>query len=334
MAGTKKRSAELLGWISCMGRVKMDWLILAFLGTIFFSGAGVLDKLLLSNCTNDFTAYIVCQTLIQQLFIIPVLLFAEIDFTYPGSLIALLFGCMQIFPTFFYMKALQAEEVSKVSALECVYPVFIFMGSIILFGEMLDLKCCAGGAMLILGTFILSYKRGGSLHNTDSRYAKMLKGITSVSPTIKLFMAYWILTAIYYLALKYLLNSMDEWNFHVWSSIGTLLVIMPLMSRQSIRTEVKNIFGRGSFSVAALISEEALQFLGQIFSLFAYAIGSVTLVSSVGALQPVLTVILIMTLGVLAPKLARGLNERTDRESLAQKGVAFLVVLIGIYFVG
>lgn len=82
-----------------------------------------------------------------------------------------------------------------------------------------------------------------------------------------------------------------------------------------------------------MISEEALQFLGHIFSLFAYAIGSVTLVSSVGALQPVLTVILIMILGAMAPKLARRLDEKTDRESLAQKGVAFLVVLIGIYFV-
>ena len=73
--------------------------------------------------------------------------------------------------------------------------------------------------------------------------------------------------------------------------------------------------------------------MGLIFSLFAYAIGSVTLVSSVGALQPVLTVMLIMVLGALAPKLAGELNERTDRESLAQKGVAFMIVLVGIYFV-
>lgn len=311
----------------------MDWLIFAFLGTVFFSGAGVLDKLLLSNCTNDSKAYIVCQALVQQLFIIPVVMFAGIEFTYPESIIALLFGCMQVFPAFFYMKALQTEEASKVSALEYVYPVFVFIGSIFLFGEMLSPKCCAGGILLILGTLLLSYKKDGGLCNSNGRCAKILRCITSSSPTIKPFMSYWILTAIYYLSLKYLLNSIDEWDLYIWSSLGTLIVIIPLMGKQSIRDEVKSFFGRGSFAVGALISEEAFQFMGLIFSLFAYAIGSVTLVSSVGALQPVLTVMLIMVLGALAPKLAGELNERTDRESLAQKGVAFMIVLVGIYFV-
>ena len=311
----------------------MDWLIFAFLGTIFFSGAGILDKLLLCNCTNDSKAYIVCQALVQQLFTIPVLLFAGIEFTYPESIIALLFGCMQIFPAFYYLKALQTEEASKVSAMEYVYPVFVFIGSIFLFGEMLSPKCCAGGLLLILGTLLLSYKKDSCLYNSSGRCANILKGILSSSPAIKPFMSYWILTAIYYLSLKYLLNSIDEWDLYIWSSLGTLIVIIPLMGIQSIRDEVKSFFGRGSFAVGALISEEAFQFLGLIFSIFAYALGSVTLVSSVGALQPVLTVILIMALGALAPKLAEELNERTDRESLAQKGVAFMVVMVGIYFV-
>lgn len=311
----------------------MDWLIFAFLGTIFFSGAGILDKLLLCNCTNDSKAYIVCQALVQQLFTIPVLLFAGIEFTYPESIIALLFGCMQIFPAIYYLKALQTEEASKVSAMEYVYPVFVFIGSIFLFGEMLSPKCCAGGLLLILGTLLLSYKKDGCLNSSNRRCAKILKGIISSSPAIKPFMSYWILTAIYYLSLKYLLNSIDEWDLYIWSSLGTLIVIIPLMGKKSVRDEVKSFFGRGSFAVGALISEEAFQFLGLIFSIFAYALGSVTLVSSVGALQPVLTVILIMALGALAPKLAEELNERTDRESLAQKGIAFMVVLVGIYFV-
>jgi len=311
----------------------MDWLIFAFLGTVFFSGAGVLDKLLLCNCTNDSKAYIVCQALVQQLFIIPVVTIAGIEFTYPESIIALLFGCMQIFPAFFYMKALQTEEASKVSAMEYVYPVFVFIGSIFLFGEMLSPKCCVGGLLLILGTLLLSYKKDGSLCNSNGRCVKILRGIISSSPTIKPFMSYWILTAIYYLSLKYLLNSIEEWDLYIWSSLGTLIVIIPFMGKQTIRDEVKSFFSRGSFAVVALISEEAFQFLGLIFSIFAYAIGSVTLVSSVGALQPVLTVMLIMILGALAPKLAGELNERTDRESLTQKGVAFMVVLVGIYFV-
>jgi uncharacterized membrane protein len=314
--------------------VDLEWLIFAFLGTVFFSGAGVLDKLLLSNCTNDSKAYIVCQVLVQQLFTIPVLLIAGPKFMYPESLIALLFGCLQIFPSFFYMKALQTEEASKVSAMEYVYPVFVFIGSIFLFGEVLDLKCCAGGLLLIVGTLFLSYKKSGTIVNdSNSRYPKILSNLVALTPAIKPFMSYWILTAIYYLSLKYLLVSMDEWQLYAWSSIGSLIVVLPLLSRQSIRSEVTDFFARGGIAVGALISEETLQFLGLIFSIFAYAIGSVTLVSSVGALQPILTVLLVLGLGVLAPKLAKAMNESTDRRSLLQKGISFMVVMVGIYFV-
>ena len=312
----------------------MEWLILAFLGTVFFSGAGVLDKLLLSNCTNDSKAYIVCQVLVQQLFTVPVLLMVGLKFTYPESIIALLFGCLQIFPTFFYMKALQTEEASKVSAMEYVYPVFVFIGSIFLFGEALDLKCCAGGLLLIIGTLLLSYKKNGVIvSGSNINGPKILANLIALSPSIKPFMSYWILTAIYYLSLKYLLVSMDEWHLYTWSSLGSLIVILPLLGKQSIRSEVTDFFAGGGVAVGALISEETLQFLGLIFSIFAYAIGSVTLVSSVGALQPILTVLLILGLGGLAPKLAKEMNESTDRRSLLQKGISFMVVIIGIYFV-
>jgi drug/metabolite transporter (DMT)-like permease len=310
----------------------LEWLILAFLGTVFFSGAGVLDKLLLSKCTNDSKAYIVCQVLAQQLFTIPVILIEGPKFMYPESLIAMLFGCLQIFPAFFYMKAMQTEEASKVSAMEYVYPVFVFIGSVFLFGEVLDLKCCAGGLLLIVGTLLLSYKKNAIRSGSNIRGPKILTNLVALSPAIKPFMSYWILTAIYYLSLKYLLVSMDEWHLYTWSSLGGLMVVLPLLSKQSIRSEVTDFFAGGGVAVGALISEEIFQFLGLIFSMFAYAIGSVTLVSSVGALQPILTVLLILGLGVLAPKLAKEMNERTDRRALVQKGISFLVVMIGIYF--
>ena len=312
----------------------MDWLILAFLGTIFFSGAGVLDKLLLKNYTYDSKAYIVCQAFVQLIFIIPVMLFAGVKFTYPESLIALLLGCLQIFPTFFYMKALQIEEASKVSAMEYAYPVFVLIGSIFLFGEILSLRCYAGGLFLIIGTLFLSYKRDRGIGRASiGIYPKIKGSIKGLSPSIRPFMLFWILTAAYYLSLKYLLYSIDEWSLYIWSSLGTMIVVMPLMAVRSIREEVFGFFGRGSFAIGALISEEAFQFLGLIFSIFAYAIGSVTLVSSVGALQPILTVMLIMILGALAPRLAKELNERTDRSSLMQKGAAFMIVIVGVYFV-
>jgi len=314
----------------------LEWLTFAFLGTIFFTVAGVLDKVLLSSYTDDSNAYIVCQVLASQLFTIPVFLIVGANFVYPQSLIALLFGSLQVFPSFFYMKALQIEETSKVTALEYVYPLFVFIGSALLLGEVLELKHCVGGLLLLVGTLLISYTKKGS--GSSGLYSNSSNGnsnsfLSALSPAIKPFLSYWVLTAVYYLSLKYLLISIDEWNLYLWSSLGSLMVVLPLLGIRSIRSEVKSFFSKGGLAVGALISEETFQFLGIIFSFFAYAIGSVTLVSSVGALQPIMTVLLILGLGILMPKLTKVMNEKTDWSSLKQKGISFMVVAIGIYFI-
>jgi len=46
-----------------------------------------------------------------------------------------------------------------------------------------------------------------------------------------------------------------------------------------------------------------------------------------------MTVLLVLVLGILTPKLAKTMNEKTDWSSLKQKGISFIVVAIGIYFV-
>jgi drug/metabolite transporter (DMT)-like permease len=317
----------------------MEWLSLAFLGTISFSVAGVLDKYMLSSYTDDSKAYIVCQVLASQLFTIPILLIAGANFVYPQSLIALLFGSLQVIPSFFYMKALQIEEASKVSAMEYVYPLFVFVGSVLFLGEVLEIRHCAGGLLLLIGTLLISYNKNGSAITGSNSDSLNINGKTSkpffsaLSPAIKPFLTYWILTAAYYLTLKYLLITIDEWNLYIWSSLGGMVAILPLLGMPSIRSEVKGFFKQGGRAVVALISEETFQFLGIIFSIFAYAIGSATMVSSIGALQPIVTLLFIVALGILMPKLAHATQEKTDWCSLKQKGISFIVVVMGIYFV-
>jgi uncharacterized membrane protein len=306
--------------------MKVEWLIFALMGTVFFSAAGVLDKFLLRDYAKDSRAYIVCQILAQQLFTVPVILMVGADFTYPQSLLALIFGGFQVFPSLFYMRAMQIEETSKVIALEHLYLVFVFMGSAFLLGEILEPKHYAGGFMLLLGALLISHGKGCAL-------TKGPGGLLSLSPAIKPFLPYWILTAGYYIFLKYLLISLDGWHLYAWSSLGSLVAIMPLMSIQTTRHEVRNFFCRGGVAIGALISEETFQFLGIIFSFFAYALGSVTLVSSIASLQPVLALLLILALGIFVPRLAKRMEERTDRRSLMLKSLSFLIMLTGIYFV-
>ncbi len=298
---------------------KVDWLAFALIGTIFFSAAGVMDKLLLGSYGCESKAYIVCQVLAQQLFTIPVLIIMGIDFVYPESVLAIAVGALQLFPTAFYIRAVQVEDASRVAALEYFYPVFVFLGAFLFLGETLALRHFAGGLLLIISILLVSYRHKG----------KGCSGNFAISPALRPFIPYWISMAIYCIALKCLLASMDEWQLYIWSSLGSLMAAMPLLANPSVRGEVQGFFKSGTSAVGALLSEETFMFLGIIFSIFAYALGSATMVTSVGALQPLLTLLLIIIMGLILPGKVK---ETMDRNSLIQKSLSFIMVLIGIYF--
>ena len=61
----------------------MSWLILALMSTISFAASGILDKFILNNYSANSKSYIICQILVQQIFVIPIFLFAGVEFTYP-----------------------------------------------------------------------------------------------------------------------------------------------------------------------------------------------------------------------------------------------------------
>ncbi len=294
----------------------VDWLIFALIGTISFSAAGVLDKFMLSSYASDSKSYIVCQAIAQQIFTIPIFLIVGADFTYPASIIALLAGALQVLPAVYYLRAMKVEEASRVAALVYLYPLFVFLGATLLLGESLGAKHYAGVMLLLASAFLISYRHGGSS--------------PVLSPALKPFISYWIVTAAYYLVLKCLLSSMDEWDLYIWASLGDLIGSMPLLINSDVRCEVSEFFGKGSLAIGALLSEEVFQFLGTIFSIFAYAAGSVTLVTSVGALQPIITLGLVIALGIFLPGV---LKEELDRNSLIQKSTSFILVVVGIYFI-
>lgn len=166
---------------------KVDWLVFALIGTIFFSAAGVLDKLLLSSYACDSKAYIVCQVVVQQLFTVPILVLMEIDFVYPESVLAMALGALQLLPSVFYLHAVQAEEASRVAALEYSYPVFVFLGAFLFLGENLAPKHYVGSLLLVISVLLISYRHKG----------KCSFGISAISPALSPFISYWISMAIY-----------------------------------------------------------------------------------------------------------------------------------------
>ncbi|VVB63186.1 EamA-like transporter family protein [uncultured archaeon] len=296
----------------------MSWIILALISTVFFAASGLLDKFILSTHSFNSKSYIICQIFVQQLFIIPIFLFAGVEFTYPVSIFAILLGSFEVIPAIYYTRAIQNEEVSRVSALEYVYLIFVFLGAAVLLGETLTLKHYIGGLLLTVSAVLVSYRFKGS----DS--------LPGISPAIKQFYIYWTFTAFYYLALKYFLASMNEWNFFAWSSVGNLIMAAPLLTNEGVRKDTLNFFENHTSAIGALLYQGTFHSLGVICSISAIALGSVSMVATVGALQPFMTLISVVALSQFKPGL---ITEELDSSVLMQKFMSVVLVSIGIYFI-
>lgn len=295
----------------------MDWLFLSVLGTASISATSIIDKLILNRYVQNSTAYLVSLVIVQQIFIIPILAIRGPGILYSSSPVGLIPGVLLMAAWIAYMRALQLEEVSRVMSLTFIYPVFIFLGTGLL-GEALPLKSYAGAALLLISAFLASYRRTPGT------------GFMAFSPALKYLFVFWILIAAYAMQVKMLLFQMDEWQIYVLSSIGSLLAVVPLLAIKAIRSESLAIFHRGRLVVGAVILEEIFDFSGRICMIFAYALGSVALVSSVAALQPLIVLSYIVVLSLFRPGLIR---EEIGRDTLALKLAAVVLVALGIFLI-
>ena len=70
------------------------------------------------------------------------------------------------------------------------------------------------------------------------RPAKKDGRIGGLSPALKYMAVFWVFTASYALAAKYLLAFMNEWHLILWTSLGGFMMVLPLLGREEIRKEV------------------------------------------------------------------------------------------------
>ncbi|MCX6668973.1 MAG: EamA family transporter [Methanothrix sp.] len=296
----------------------MDWLFFSLAGASSLAVTGVLDKFLLGKYVRNPKAYLVALIILQQIFALGIILFAGPGFTYPHSLYAMVTGGLQVALWTSYLRALQIEETSRVAALAYVFPVFVFLGSFLFLGEILTPKDYAGGFLLVLSSLLISYRPAPP------------GGRVIFSPALKYMVSFWIFTAAYAVASKYLLAFMDEWHLIMWSSLGSLLVVLPLLALEEIRREAFRYYRSGPFLFSALLADELFDFLGRASFVFGYALGSVALVSSVAALQPFITLIYVILLGIFMPGI---LKEELDSRTLALKISALFLIVVGVYMV-
>jgi len=305
--------------------MSLNWLAFALISTSCFSATVVLDKFLLSRYVRQPLAYLIALIIFQQIFAVLIFAAKGHGFVYPESIFALIAGCSQVLLWVSYLKALQIEEASRISSMVFVYPAFVLAGAAIFLGESLSAREVAGSFLLIASAILVSNRPPG-----ENASGSNIRSPVFLSPVMRYMVAFWVLTASYALAAKYLLSFMDEWHLYAWSSIGNLITAIPLLANGEIRAATLRVYRRGTKLIGAVALEETLDFLGRIASIFGYAFGSVTLVSSVGALQPFITLLFVFLLSFFLPG---ALEEEMGRRTILQKLAAVVLIAAGVYLI-
>ncbi len=300
----------------------MDWFAFSIAGAACLAVTGIIDKFYLGRYVHNILAYLFVLVVIQQIFLLPVLAYAGLDFVYPHSLYALSIGVVQVILWAAYLRALKVEETSRIAAQVYVFPVFVFLGEFFLLGQTLRPSDYTGGALLVLAALLISYHPASNPGSGGGR--------GRISPALKYMAVFWIFTATYSLASKYLLDYMIEWHLIVWSSLGSLIAVFTLLASGEVRKEVGGYFRSGPGLVSILFLNELFDFLGRGAFIFGYALGSVALVSSVSALQPFITLIYVLVLGVLVPG---ALVEEMNGRTIGMKIAATVLIVAGVYLV-
>ncbi|ABK14603.1 hypothetical protein Mthe_0814 [Methanothrix thermoacetophila PT] len=289
----------------------VSWLLLALFGTVSFTLAGLLDKLILDRYLQEPKVYLLCQVLAQQVFSLTAFAFIRPEFVFPDALLAMGIGSIQVLPTVYFLRAIKEDELSRVTSLEYFYIVLVLFLSASLLDESLPARNYAGAALILLSSIIVAYR-------PDSL----------TTPALRHLLPYWVMNAIYYIAMKYLLCSMGEWDMYIWSSFGNLIAVVPFLRSGGISGLC--MMASSAHTICSILVEEAFQFLGMILFIFAYASGPLALVNGVGALQPMMTFISIL---VIRSAYAGLIEEDTCRGAVMRKLSAVSMVALGIYFI-
>jgi drug/metabolite transporter (DMT)-like permease len=296
----------------------VNWLIFSLAGAACMAVTGVIDKFILDRYVHSSLAYLTFLVIFQQIFVALIPAYFGLGLVYPASLYALAAGVLQVALWASYLRALQIEETSRVAALVYVFPVFVFLGAYLFLGETLTARDYTGGALLVLSSLLISWR-------PRQNGRQMI-----FSPALKYMALFWIFAAAYALSAKYILAFMDEWHLILWSSIGSLLAVLPLLARAEIRREtIRYLFSAPSL-LFSLLADEFFDLAGRGSFIFAYALGSAALVSSVSALQPFITLIYVILLGLIRPGM---LEEEMDKRTLLLKLAALIMIIAGVYLI-
>jgi uncharacterized membrane protein len=294
----------------------VEWFYFALLSSLLISGVYIIDKILISDYRIPPLVYVL---VISATSLMPLMTLAFFHLTpLPLGILAftILVGFLRIYYTLPYFKALTIEEVSRVIPLLQLTPVFVLILSSLVLHEALRPQDYVAFVLLVLGGTLFAVRITKRIRISLAFYLMILSSF---------------LLALYSVALKYLLSMQDFYTIFIWAQIAGFITFFQFIPFKPVRSSLITTYKITSRQIGVIIiTEQAVAYVAVIAYYYAIAHGPITLISSVGATQP-LFVLLFAT--ILSYRLPRVLREELTRMDVGLKVLGLIAIFAGTYLI-
>ena len=294
----------------------VEWFYFALLSSVLISGVNIIDKILISDYKIPPLVYVL---VISATSLMPLVTLAFFHLTpLPLGIFAftILVGFVRIYYTLPYFKALMVEEVSRVIPLLQLTPVFVLILSSLILREALRPQDYVAFGLLVLGGTLFAIR--------------LTKGIR-ISLAFYLMILSSFLLALYSVALKYLFSVQDFYTIFIWVQIAGFITFFQFIPLRPFRSSLITTYKMTSRKIGIIIvAEQAVAYVAVFAYNYAIAHGPITLISSVGATQP-LFVLLFAT--ILSYRFPRVLREELTKMDVALKVLGLIAIFAGTYLI-
>jgi len=289
------------------------------------------DKFILTHYIRDAVSYQVFLALTMLpflIFLIPFTPHTNSSTSIVFPLVIILLGVVLGLVYVLYNKALLIEEVSRVTPLFYLSPLFVLLLSFMFIGEGLSLRRYVGIGLMVFSAISVSL-RGRDRRSYKHSHSHSLR--ISLSPALLMILVLDIMNAGKDVVSKLMLSHLDYLSYLFWFMLGNiagrpLLLLIP-HNREKTITIIKTLPSK--IYLLSFINS-SLAWAGYVLYFKAVSMTYVSLVCAIPTTQPFLVFIFATLLGLFYPGL---IEEKTDRWSLTIKGIAAVSIMIGAYLI-
>jgi len=296
----------------------MEWFIFALLASVLWSGTNVIDKILLTKKFKNPFTYQIWIAIVDSASAILLITLLPISFSYPGFLLGIIIGIIQVFSILLYNKAMLVEEVSRVIPLSYLDAFFIVPMSYIFLGEVLNSQKYLGIIFLVAGAMLISYK-------------SKKKGKFVFSSAIKSILMLSVIWAFLSIVEKYTLGFIDPISLMIWIFVGYLIGASPSLMFPKIKNDFLKMIKKIDKFIL-MLTVISIIFAISAFSSFltALSLGSASLVVAFLKIQPFILITYTTILTKFAPNY---LEEKINKKTISLKLIAICLIFLGVWLI-